>query len=59
MTTIQAALRRIPMAIFAAGVCLGYSWSALAASEQVEANKAVAQRYIEAPGHAGICGGRR
>ena len=50
MTTTQAALRRIPMAIFAAGVCLVYSWSALAASEQVEANKVVAQRYIEALG---------
>ena len=50
MTTTQAALRRILMAITTIGVCLGYSWSALAASAEVEANKAVAQRYIEALG---------
>jgi len=52
MRATQFALRRILMAISAIGVCLGYSFSALAASAEVEANKAVAQEYIEAMGTA-------
>ena len=52
MKTTQSALRRIPVAIAAIGIGLGYSFSALAASAEVEANKAVAQRYIEAMGTA-------
>ena len=50
MRTTKVAFRRILMAVSAIGICLGYSFPVLAASAEVEANKAVAQRYIEAMG---------
>lgn len=44
--------KRILMAIGAISLCLGYSYSALAASAQVEDNKAMVQRYLGAIGTA-------
>lgn len=50
MKATQAALRRVLMAIAAISLLLGYSYLALAASAQVEANKAVVKRYLEVMG---------
>ena len=52
MRTIQAASKRVLMAIAAVSLFLGYSSSALAASAEVEDNKAVVQHYLEAMGTA-------
>jgi steroid delta-isomerase-like uncharacterized protein len=53
LKTDQIALTRIRTAA-AIALCLGYSFSALASSAQVEDNKAVVQRYLEAMGTAEI-----
>ncbi len=52
MRTIQTASKYVLMAIAALNLFLGYSSSALAASAQVESNKTVVQRYLEAMGTA-------
>ena len=54
MKTAQTASKLISTAIAAISLGLGFSFSALAASPQVEHNKAVVQRYLEAMGTAGF-----
>ena len=52
MTSRRAILRVSLGACVAAGLCVGYSLAASAAPAQVEANKAVVKRYLEALGTA-------
>ena len=48
----QTVSTRVRTAAVALSLCLGYSLSALAGSAQIEDNKAVVQRYLEAMGTA-------